>query len=90
MISFFRFKTADFIFSIAHCRGICGSDEDIITHVEPLINPLVSGYKELYDRQKRLEKLKEGKKDEFFGLRDFYRFALIAAVSLINLFRNLR
>lgn len=33
---------------------------------------MVSGYKELYDRQKRLEKLKEGKKDEFFGLRDFY------------------
>ncbi|XP_022797655.1 E3 ubiquitin-protein ligase rnf213-alpha-like isoform X3 [Stylophora pistillata] len=53
-------------------RGICGSDKDIVTHIEPLINSLVCGYKELYDKQKELRKLKEGKKDEFFGLRDFY------------------
>ena len=45
-----------------------------MTHIEPLISPLVRGYKELYDKQKKLKKLKDGKKDEFFGLRDFYRF----------------
>lgn len=48
-----------------------------MTHIEPLISPLVRGYKELYDKQKTLTKLKDGKKDEFFGLRDFYRFDFV-------------
>ncbi|XP_022806306.1 E3 ubiquitin-protein ligase RNF213-like [Stylophora pistillata] len=56
----------------ATARGICGGDEDIMTHIEHLISPLVSGYKDLYTRQKKLKKLIDGKKDEFFGLRDFY------------------
>ena len=37
------------------------------------MNPLAQGYSELYDRQKRSEALRESKKEEFFGLRDFYR-----------------
>lgn len=45
-----------------------------MTLIEPLISPIVHGYSELYSKQKELEKLKDGKKDEFFGLRDFYRY----------------
>ena len=41
--------------------------------IEPLISPIVRGYTKLYNKQKSLQKLKDGKKDEFFGLRDFYR-----------------
>ena len=44
-----------------------------MTLIEPLISPIVRGYTELYEKQKSLQKLKDGKKDEFFGLRDFYR-----------------
>ena len=54
-------------------RGICGGDADIMLLVEHLIPPLVSSYVELYNMQKNLKRLKDGKKDEFFGLRDFYR-----------------
>ncbi|XP_078382607.1 E3 ubiquitin-protein ligase rnf213-alpha-like isoform X3 [Oculina patagonica] len=56
----------------ATARGICGGDQDIMALIEPLISPLVRGYTELYNKQKDLKKLQEGKKDEFFGLRDFY------------------
>ena len=45
-----------------------------MTLIEPLISPIVRGYTELYERQKHQQKLKDGKKDEFFGLRDFYRY----------------
>ena len=45
-----------------------------MTSIEPLISPIVRGYTELYNKQKSLQKLKDAKKDEFFGLRDFYRF----------------
>ena len=41
----------------------------------PLMNPLAFGYKELYDSQRESVTLQESKKDEFFGLRDFYRYA---------------
>ena len=44
-----------------------------MTLIEPLISPIVRGYTELYSKQKSLQRLKDGKKDEFFGLRDFYR-----------------
>jgi len=43
--------------------------------VAPLMNPLAFGYKELYDSQRESVTLQESKKDEFFGLRDFYRYA---------------
>ena len=37
------------------------------------MNPLAKGYSKLYDIQKQSEALRESKKEEFFGLRDFYR-----------------
>ena len=55
-------------------RGICSTDEHVKSLVMPLIKPLAAGYKDLYKAQRGNEKLKESKKDEFFGLRDFYRF----------------
>ena len=58
--------------------------------IEPLISPLVRGYTELYNKQKNLKKLQEGKKDEFFGLRDFYRYECVylSAVFHKNLISN--
>ncbi len=54
-------------------RGICSTDKRIQSFVAPLMNPLAMGYKELYDTQRQSKTLQESKKDEFFGLRDFYR-----------------
>ena len=54
-------------------RGICATDVRVQNFVAPLMNRLAQGYSELYDRQKRSEALRESKKEEFFGLRDFYR-----------------
>ncbi|CAH3163087.1 unnamed protein product, partial [Porites evermanni] len=53
-------------------RGICGSDSEIMPWLEDLIPPLVTAYSDLYQRQKNIARLQHGKKDEFFGLRDFY------------------
>ncbi|KAK3715936.1 hypothetical protein QZH41_016501 [Actinostola sp. cb2023] len=52
--------------------GICASDEDVQERVAPIIPALAKAYSQLYDDQKELHVLKESKKDEFFGLRDFY------------------
>ena len=54
-------------------RGICATDERVQNFVAPLMNPLAKGYSKLYDSQRRSEALRESKKEEFFGLRDFYR-----------------
>ena len=54
-------------------RGICATDKRVQNFVAPLMKPLAQGYSELYDSQKRSEALRESKKEEFFGLRDFYR-----------------
>ena len=50
--------------------------------VAPLMNPLALGYKKLYDSQKKSDALRESKKDEFFGLRDFYRYEFIRLLTL--------
>ena len=42
--------------------------------IQPLISPLADGYVELYKEQKNFATLKKCGKEEFFGLRDFYRF----------------
>ena len=68
------FELNTFVCFVLNFRGICGGDEDIMALIEPLISPIVRGYSELYNVQKNLQKLKDGKKDEFFGLRDFYRY----------------
>jgi hypothetical protein len=41
--------------------------------IQPLISPLADGYAELYREQKNFETMKKCGKEEFFGLRDFYR-----------------
>ena len=61
-----------FIFS-----GICSGDEDIQSHLERIIRRLCKGYFDLYKRQSKSETLKNAQKDEFFGLRDFYRYRII-------------
>ena len=54
-------------------RGICATDIRVQNFVAPLMDPLAQAYSELYDGQKQSETLRESKKKEFFGLRDFYR-----------------
>ena len=54
-------------------RGISATDVRVQNFVSPLMNRLAQGYSELYHRQKLSEALRESKKEEFFGLRDFYR-----------------
>lgn len=53
-------------------RGICASDKNVQERVATIIPALAQAYLEVYERQKELKVLKESKKDEFFGLRDFY------------------
>ena len=53
--------------------------------IQPLISSLAAGYAELYKEQKHFETLKKCGKEEFFGLRDFYRFCYFRAY-LLNYF----
>ncbi|XP_067056125.1 E3 ubiquitin-protein ligase rnf213-alpha-like isoform X2 [Acropora muricata] len=54
-------------------KGICSTtDERVQNLVEPLMEPLALGYEELYESQRESEALIKTRKDEFFGLRDFY------------------
>ena len=41
--------------------------------IQSLISPLADGYAELYKEQRNFATLKKCGKEEFFGLRDFYR-----------------
>ena len=50
------------------CRGICVDKATVENHLDPLVRPLAEAYLQLYD-----DAIKE--KREFFGLRDFYRYA---------------
>ena len=62
-----------------HCflyRGICSTDKTIKNLIQPLIPPLANGYAKLYKEQKDFETLKRCDKEEFFGLRDFYRYKI--------------
>ena len=52
--------------------------------VEPLMEPLALGYEKLYKRQRKSEALIKSKKDEFFGLRDFYRLEMCLILSFGN------
>jgi len=55
------------------CRGICSTDEQVKLVIQTLISPLAEGYAELYREQKIFPTLQKCGKEEFFGLRDFYR-----------------
>lgn len=57
--------------------GICSSDEHVQRRLAPIIRKLANGYYELYCKQKQSKTLKKAKKDEFFGLRDFYRYVVL-------------
>ena len=64
-------------YSVFLLRGICSTtDERVQNLVEPLMEPLALGYEELYERQRESEALIKTRKDEFFGLRDFYRLEM--------------
>ena len=58
------------------CRGICSTDEQVKLVIQTLISPLAEGYAELYREQKNFPTLQKCGKEEFFGLRDFYRYAI--------------
>ena len=62
-------------------RGICSTDERVQNFVEPLMEPLARGYEKLYKSQRNSETLVKFKKDEFFGLRDFYRLEICLMLS---------
>ena len=49
------------------------------------MNPLAKGYSKLYDSQRRSEALQESKKEEFFGLRDFYRWGCTKCSTMFQL-----
>ena len=59
-----------------HCifSGICSGNEDIQNGLKGTIQMLSKGYSDLYKQQTESQTLKNAQKDEFFGLRDFYRF----------------
>ncbi|KAJ7339580.1 hypothetical protein OS493_005983 [Desmophyllum pertusum] len=57
---------------VESAMGICSTDPRIQSFVAPLMNPLAMGYSKLYNMQRQSPTLQESKKDEFFGLRDFY------------------
>ena len=52
--------------------------------VEPLMGPLARGYEKLYKSQRESEAVVKSKKDEFFGLRDFYRLEMCLILSFGN------
>jgi hypothetical protein len=58
---------------VIYYRGICASDKEVQQRMRPIIPALAAAYSELYKQQKEIDVLRRAKKDEFFGLRDFYR-----------------
>ncbi|XP_057290514.1 E3 ubiquitin-protein ligase rnf213-alpha-like isoform X3 [Hydractinia symbiolongicarpus] len=57
---------------ISTAKDICGSDPRVKHLISTLLEPLAESYLKIYEDQKECEKLKKYKKEEFFGLRDFY------------------
>uniref|UniRef100_A0A7M5U071 RZ-type domain-containing protein n=1 Tax=Clytia hemisphaerica TaxID=252671 RepID=A0A7M5U071_9CNID len=53
-------------------RDICASKASIQNKISPLLKQLSHGYIGIYKVQRKTESLKQFKKEEFFGLRDFY------------------
>ena len=62
-----------FLSNFFSSRDICGSKKKVQGKISPLLRQLSEGYCDIYDVQRKSENLKEFKKEEFFGLRDFYR-----------------
>ena len=57
--------------------GICNCSQIIKGQITTLLMPLAESYLKVYEMQKQCIKLKQYKKEEFFGLRDFYRYTAI-------------
>ena len=53
--------------------GICSGDERVKFRLQETLKRLCKGYFDLYEQQNKSKTLKDAHKDEFFGLRDFYR-----------------
>lgn len=51
------------------CRGICSNLEkdEVRDYLDPIMKDLADAYLSILEKQK-------GKRKEFFGLRDFYRY----------------
>ena len=52
------------------CRGICSNleEDEVRDYLDPIMEDLAEAYLQILEKQK-------GKRKEFFGLRDFYRYA---------------
>lgn len=55
--------------------GICQTDDNLGTLINPLIEPMAISYLEIFD------KASESKR-EFYGLRDFYRYSITWSISV--------
>ncbi|XP_065676513.1 E3 ubiquitin-protein ligase rnf213-alpha-like isoform X2 [Hydra vulgaris] len=53
-------------------RNICLNDEYVFGMIASLFEPLTKGYLEVYEKQNKCDIIKKYRKEEFFGLRDFY------------------
>ena len=53
---------------------ICSSDPKIRQMITPLLKPLSEAFHDLYNMQKSTPILIKHRKEEFFGMRDFYRW----------------
>ena len=51
------------------CRGICSNleEDEVRDTLDPIMEDLAEAYLQILEKQK-------GKRKEFFGLRDFYRY----------------
>ena len=65
---------------VLHFRGICSGKEAILRRLEETIWRLCKGYFELYKQQSESQTLQNAQKDEFFGLRDFYRLEVCSKI----------
>eukprot|EP00795_Rhopilema_esculentum_P010371 gene10371-19073_t len=57
---------------VTSADGICNSDLLIKQTISGLFPPLAKAYLRIYKEQTNCVKLKQSKKEEFFGLRDYY------------------
>ncbi|XP_065678749.1 E3 ubiquitin-protein ligase rnf213-alpha isoform X5 [Hydra vulgaris] len=53
-------------------RNICFNDKYVFGMIASLFEPLTKGYLEVYEKQNNCDIIKKYRKEEFFGLRDFY------------------
>ena len=68
----FNFILMCFVVILCH-RGICNSNQFIKRTISQLFPHLAEAYSNIYKEQRNCENLKKSKKEEFFGLRDYYR-----------------